>query len=48
LLDPRAAPVVVFATVRRRADPVVHRVVLTLFGTPAGGWTVDDVVVLDR
>ncbi len=44
LLDPRAAPVVVYAVVR---DPGPHRLVLTLFPRPSGGWAVDDVAVLD-
>jgi hypothetical protein len=47
LVDPRSAPVVAEAVVRRPADPVLHRVVVTLFRTPAGRWVVDDLAVRD-
>jgi hypothetical protein len=48
LLDPRAAPVVVYAVVQWSRDGGAHQILLTLFPTPRGGWAVDDVVVLDR
>ncbi len=46
LLDPRAAPVVVDAVVARSGDPGLHRVVLTMFHRPGGGWAVDDLTIL--
>ncbi len=46
-LDPRAAPVVADAEITRAADPVAHRVVLTLYRNSSGQWTVDDLAVAD-
>lgn len=48
LLDPRAAPVVVYAVVLRSGDPASHQVVLTMFHRPGGGWAVDDLTILGR
>jgi hypothetical protein len=45
-VDPRSAPVVVYAVVRRAGDAEYHRVILTLFHRPSGGWAVDDLTVL--
>lgn len=45
LVDPRSAPVVAEAVVRRSADRVPSRVVVTLFRTAGGRWVVDDLTV---
>lgn len=47
LLDPRSAPVIAEAVLRRPADPVPHQVVATLFRTAGGRWVVDDLTVRD-
>jgi hypothetical protein len=48
LVDPRTAPVVVYAVVRWSGDGGGHQVVLTLFPKPLGGWIIDDLTVLSR
>ncbi|MDQ1377031.1 MAG: hypothetical protein QOE15_1204 [Acidimicrobiaceae bacterium] len=48
VVDPRTAPVVVYAVIRRAGDADTRQVVLTMFHRPAGGWAVDDLTVLRR
>jgi hypothetical protein len=47
IVDPRTAPVVVAAEIEDRADRLRHDILLTAFRSPAGGWFIDDLAVVD-
>jgi hypothetical protein len=48
LLNPRGAPVVVYAEIQTAGDPRPGRILMTLFWRPGGGWLVDDLATLTR
>jgi hypothetical protein len=47
IVDPRSAPVVVAAEIQDRAGRRRHDILLTAFGSPAGGWFIDDLAIVD-